>query len=139
MENKLDLIALNNAYNSYLNALNFALDMENNPIDKKYIMETAKTSLIHHFEVIYSVSLSFLKKYLELNINKDEINQLTNKCLFMLAEEKGLIDDFDIWLHFYNGRNRTLDIYNEKITNELYEISKEFNEYIKKFILALEE
>ncbi|MDR3223755.1 MAG: nucleotidyltransferase substrate binding protein [Methanobrevibacter sp.] len=136
MEEKLDIKSLKKAYDAYENALNLALNLESNPLELFYIEETARTSLIHHFETLYELSWKTMKRYIEIDEGHED--NLTRRGLFRQAGERGLIDDFHKWMEFHKSRNLTSHTYDEKIAEKVYITAKEFDKYVKNFILILE-
>ncbi|MDR0911878.1 MAG: nucleotidyltransferase substrate binding protein [Methanobrevibacter sp.] len=137
MIHKLDIEKLNNAYESLFNALDYAKVKENNENDHFYTKEIIRAGVIKHFEYSYELSWKIMKKYIETENPDAKI--LTRKDLFRLAGQMGLIDNFDKWVDFHNARNKTSHTYNVKTSEEVYEIAKTFEKYMKKFINALKE
>jgi nucleotidyltransferase substrate binding protein (TIGR01987 family) len=136
MEEKLDITSLQKAYQAYKNALNLALNLESNPLEQFYIKETIRTSLIHHFEILYELSWKSMKRYIEIDHGHED--NLTRRGLFRQIGEKGLIDDFYKWMEFHKSRNLTSHTYDEEIAEKVYITTKEFDKYAKNFILILE-
>jgi len=135
--NKLDISSLEKAYDAYSKALNYGLDIEQNSSDKSYEKEIVSNALIHHFKIVYELSWKMMKKYIEME--DSDVKILTKKDLFRIAGEKGLIQNFHKWVEFHSARNKTSHTYDEDTAKEVYETSKEFKNYIKDLISALEE
>ncbi|MDR3291993.1 MAG: nucleotidyltransferase substrate binding protein [Methanobrevibacter sp.] len=118
MEEKLDIKSLKKACEAYKNALNLAFNLESNPLELFYIKETIRTSVIHHFKILYELSWKSMKRYIE--IDQWHEDNLTRRGLFRQAGEKGLIDDFHKWMEFHNSRNLTSHTYDEEIAEKVY-------------------
>ena len=135
-EEKLDISSLKKAYGAYSSALEMALNMESNPMKMDYMKETVRTSLIHHFEILYELSWKSMKRYIEIDEGHDD--NLTRRGLFRQAGEKELINDFDKWMSFHKSKNLTSQTYNEKTATKVYIIAKDFDKYVKSLISTLE-
>jgi nucleotidyltransferase substrate binding protein (TIGR01987 family) len=133
MDKKLDISSLLKASVSFSNALKTAKLIESEDFPKIfYGLETARASVIQHFEYTYELSWKMMKRFIEMEDGK--IESFSNKALLRKAGELGLINDFHKWRKFHNGRNLTSHTYDEETAEEVYEIAKEFNIYLNKFI-----
>ncbi|MDR2623713.1 MAG: nucleotidyltransferase substrate binding protein [Methanobrevibacter sp.] len=139
MEKKLDLTSLLKAYNSYINALEYVkmVESEDDSDNPFYTDEMVRAGLIQHFEYLYELSWITMKKFIKIDEGRED--SLTRKGFFRHAGERGLIDDYYKWMEFHNARNSTSHMYDEEIAEKVYISAKEFDKYVKKFILVLEE
>jgi nucleotidyltransferase substrate binding protein (TIGR01987 family) len=140
MENKLDISALKKAAASFEKALAFAKNVESKSeeqcIDFEY--DTARASLIQHFEFCYELCWKTMKRFIEMDIGA-EADILTRKDLFRISAEKQLIADFECWVEFHRARNRTSHIYDENVADEVYQSAKTFADDLRVFIKTMEQ
>jgi nucleotidyltransferase substrate binding protein (TIGR01987 family) len=137
MSEKLDISPLIRAHDSFVKALYFAEELESKYSDDiLYATEGGRAAVIQHFEYTYELSWKMMKRFIEMEDKNEDF--LTKKDLFRIAGEKGLIDDFHKWVEFHKARNKTAHTYNEDTAKEVYNIAKEFKNYVERFISALE-
>jgi len=139
MEGKLDISSLIQVYNSFSNSLDFAETIESQYSDEIfYGKESARASVIQHFEYTYELSWKIMKRFLEIDIG-NQADALSRKGLFRMIGEKQLISEFEPWNEFNNARNKTSHTYDEDIAEEVFCVAKKFKKYLKEFIDALKE
>ncbi|MDR3291995.1 MAG: nucleotidyltransferase substrate binding protein [Methanobrevibacter sp.] len=138
MEEKLDIQPLIRAYNSFINMLQFAEELELKYVDEIiHAEEGARSAVIHDFEYTFELSCKMMKRYIEIEDKGEKI--VSKRDLFRIAGEKELIYDFHKWVDFLEARNKTSHTYDEEIAEEVYQIAKEFKTYVEDFITALKE
>ena len=123
---KLNFEALEKALTSYKNSiesLEKAKDLETT--DKKMI-NTLKAGIIQNFEFTYELCWKFMKRWLENNVSKTEVEGISRRHLFRLAAKNHLIDSVDDWMLFHEARNQTSHIYDETVAEEVYKKTLEF-------------
>jgi len=135
---RLDTTALQSALESYTSMINYALVVENKlPMERiHYELESAKASLIQHFEFSYDLCWKFMKRYLE---SEGMTFGYSRKDLFRTSLEIALIKDFDLWVDYHEARNRTSHTYDKFTAEEVYVISKSFFHEFNAFVHELEE
>ncbi|MDR2697679.1 MAG: nucleotidyltransferase substrate binding protein [Holophagales bacterium] len=140
MENRLDITALKKAAAAFDNALAFALKVESKPVGKLefFELESARASVIQHFEFCYELCWKTMKRFIEMDIGSDA-DILTRKDIFRISAEKRLVVDFGRWILFNGARNRTSHVYNEDSAVEIYQIAKSFNMDLKAFVKTMEQ
>jgi nucleotidyltransferase substrate binding protein (TIGR01987 family) len=140
MENKLDLTALRKAAQAFGNALAFAANVEKKTEGEIgfYELETARASVIQHFEFCYELCWKTMKRFIEMDIGS-QADLLTRKDLFRLSAEKALIADFDQWVVYHMARNRISHVYEEEAAAEIYQIAKTFAQDMQTFLKTMEE
>jgi len=140
MDEHLDLTALKKAVTAFENAFAYACRVESKmPEDREHFeFETARASLIQHFEITYELCWKTMKRYIEMDIGGDA-DILTRKNLFRQAAEKQLIADFERWVSFHDARNRTSHMYSENVAHEVYAYAKLFAEDMRQFVRTMEE
>jgi len=139
MENKLNISALKKAAQTFYNALAFAnkVEAKSNDECEFYEFESARASLIQHFEICYELCWKMMKRFIEMDIG-EEADILTRKDLFRVSAQKRLIADFDHWLEFHSARNITSHIYGEEAANDVYKTAKMFADDLREFVSTLE-
>ena len=135
----IDITPFVNASTAFSNALAIAKKVEaQNEADREpYMYEVCRAGVIQHFEICYELSWKFMKRWLE-KCNGDDVEGLSKKELFRLAQEKGLINDFEKWSSFASARNRTSHVYDEEVAEDVYFIAKESKPYMEKLMAELE-
>jgi len=135
MENKLNISALKKAAEAFYNVLTFANKVEAKSRDKCefYEFESARASLIQHFEICYELCWKMMKRFIEMDIG-EEADILTRKDLFRVSAQKRLIADFHNWLEFHSARNITSHIYGEDAANDVYQAAKKFADDLQEFV-----
>jgi nucleotidyltransferase substrate binding protein (TIGR01987 family) len=101
-----------------LSSLNVALALPKDDI--------VRDSVIQRFEYTYELSWKFLKRFLELDLTKSEVDTLNRRELFRIATEKGYISDPKMWFAFHESRNITSHTYNELVAEQVYLLAKSF-------------
>ena len=139
MENKLDISALKKASETFCSALAFANRVESKSPDEYefYEFESARASLIQHFEICYELCWKMMKRFIEMDIGA-QADILTRKDLFRMAAEKQLIVDFDHWIEFHSARNITSHTYGEEAADDVYKTAKMFADDLREFVKTLE-
>lgn len=102
-------------------------------------METIKAGVIQNFEFTYELCWKFMKRWIEVNVSLDIVDGVTRKELFRVSAENKLVLDVNKWMEFHKARNNTSHIYDEKIADEVFEISVSFLPYAKDFLMRLEQ
>ena len=140
MNNKLDATALRRAAAAFDNALAFARKAELKPPEdiEFFEIESARASVIQHFEICYELCWKMMKRFIEMDIGS-EADIFTRKDLFRISAEKRLVDDFDHWVVFHWARNMTSHVYDEEMANDIYKIAKSFAQDLHAFLKVMEE
>lgn len=101
-------------------------------------IEIIKSGIIQNFEVCYEISWKLMKKWLEENIGRTEVDGISRKELFRIASQNKLIEDIEKWFIFHEARNiLAYDYYERK--EETFIIAIEFLQYAKEFQKIIEE
>jgi nucleotidyltransferase substrate binding protein (TIGR01987 family) len=140
MDNRLSISALKRASAAFGNALAFARKSESKP--KKDIeffeLESARASVIQHFEICYELCWKAMKRFIEMDIGA-EADILTRKDFFRISAEKRIIADFGRWAAFHKARNLTSHVYNEETASEIYAVAKSFADDLYAFVKTMED
>jgi nucleotidyltransferase substrate binding protein (TIGR01987 family) len=103
------------------------------------IQRVVKAGVIQNFEFTYELSWKLMKRWLEINISRDAIFGISKKEMFRRAGENGLVDDVDAWFHFNEQRNKTSHIYDELISEDVFETAVAFLPVATALLHRLEE
>ncbi len=93
-----------------------------------------RDGVIQRFEYTFELSWKTLKRYLE-EYGLERVDTLTNKELFRLGGEAGLLREVEAWFVYLHRRNQTSHLYNEAIAQEVFGASEAFREDAR-FLLA---
>lgn len=83
-------------------------------------MEIIQSGIIQNFEVCYEISWKLMKKWLEENIGRIEVDGVSRKELFRIAAQNKLIEDIDKWFKFHEARNMTSHDYDGIKAEEVF-------------------
>lgn len=95
--------------------------------------------VIQNFEFTYELSWKYIKRWLENNIGRTEVDGVSRRHLFRLAMENKLIEDVESWMNYHYARNRTSHTYDIATAEEVYEIALNFLKDAKKLLEAIGE
>jgi len=139
MNNKLETTALCRAATAFDNALAFARKTELKSAEdiEFFEIESARASVIQHFEICYELCWKTMKRFIEMDIGS-EAGIFTRKDIFRVSAEKRLVDDYNRWVVFHEARNRTSHVYDEEMANEIYQVAKSFAQDLHAFMKTIE-
>ena len=110
---KLDLSSFNKAITSF----KLAIDEYNKDISNLFVRD----SVIQRFEYTYSLAIKMIKRYLE--VNEENIDQLSFNELIRTANEKGLLlGNLENWNDYRLKRNITSHTYDAQKAEEIISI-----------------
>jgi len=120
---KLDLSSLEKAVGS----LEIALTTYDKAVapDGSPEKETIRAGVIQRFEYTFELSWKMIKRYIEM-YSLEKPDTFTNKDLFRVGAEKGLLRDAGKWLEYLKKRNLTSHTYDEVVSKDVYESAREF-------------
>lgn len=84
-----------------------------------------RDGIIQRFEYTFELSWKTIKRYIEM-YGLEKVDGFTNKQLFRVAFEQGLIKDSETWLDYLKRRNLASHVYDEVIAKQVYEKISEF-------------
>jgi nucleotidyltransferase substrate binding protein (TIGR01987 family) len=84
-----------------------------------------RDGVIQRFEYTFELSWKFLRRYLE-EYGLESVETLTNRELFRVGHEQGLIDDAEAWIGYLRGRNLTSHMYSEDIAEQVFQTAEAF-------------
>ncbi len=101
------------------------------------MQDTVRSGVIQHFEVAYEQCWKAMKRWLETNGTRENVDGVTRRELFRLAAEAGLIDDVDGWMSFHRGRNETSHTYDSATAADVYAIAVSFLPAAERFLVII--
>ena len=116
---------------SYLNRIMIA-DREN---WKEFEFETARASLIHHYEISFELCIVAMKEYMEKYLKIETINY-TTKDIFRVAVEHKMINNLNRWFEYLGVRDVTR-VNNTEDIDEVFPKIQMFIIYAEEFIFGM--
>jgi len=124
-EQKLDFSALIKANRSFAQSLDVWHRYEGKSNDDA-LLNTLQAGVIQHFEFTYELCWKFLKRWLERNLGRSEVEGISRRELFRLAHESRFIDDVKLWMIFHAARNQTSHTYEQTTADDVLKVAIEF-------------
>lgn len=90
------------------------------------LVRTLRAGVIQHFEFTYELCWKFIKRWLEINLGRVEVEGVSRRELFRLANESRLIDDVALWMTFHAARNQTSHAYDPLTAEEVFAVANLF-------------
>lgn len=97
-----------------------------------------RDAAIQRFEFTFELAWKTLKRYLE-RYSLEQVDRLTNRQLFRVGHEQGLLRDSATWLLYLQRRNETSRIYNEAAAVQVFAVIPEFLNDARFLLSRLEE
>ncbi|MCS6774068.1 MAG: HI0074 family nucleotidyltransferase substrate-binding subunit [Anaerolineae bacterium] len=122
-------------------ALEEALDVYHREQNANASMQTLRLlrdAAIQRFEFTFELAWKTLKRYLE-RYSLEQVDRLTNRQLFRVGHEQGLLRDSATWLLYLQRRNETSRIYNEAAAVQVFAVIPEFLNDARFLLSRLEE
>jgi len=121
----LDLSALIKASESFAQSIDVLRQYQIESSDVA-LLKTIQAGVIQHFEFTYELCWKFMKRWLERNLGRSEVEGISRRALFRLAHESRLIDDVDGWMLFHAARNQTSHTYEQSTADDVLIVAKSF-------------
>ncbi|MCS7056255.1 MAG: nucleotidyltransferase substrate binding protein [Thermoflexales bacterium] len=96
-----------------------------------------RDAVIQRFEFTFEVAWKTLKRYLE-EYGLEPVDRLTNRQLFRLGYEQGLLRDAQAWLLYLQRRNLTSHVYSEPVAAQVFEVVPQFLDDARFLLVRLE-
>ncbi len=121
-----------------IGALQEALFASQNRAADESLRMLLRDATIQRFEFTFEVAWKTLKRFLEEN-SIEPIDRLTNRQLFRLGFEQGLLRDSAAWMLYLGRRNLTSHVYSEAIARQVFEVIPQFLEDARFLLAQLEQ
>ena len=129
---------LHNALNSLEDALEVVAGYHpKRPDDKMW--RTLRAGVIQHFEFSYELSWKLLQRVLKEMLPPEQVQGVSRRHLYRLAQEKGLIEDVAPWWRFHEARNLTSHVYDEAVADQVYLAAIDFLPHARALLARLEQ
>ena len=129
---------LHNALNSLADTLEVAADYRRQSCDDK-VWRTLRAGVIQNFEFSYELSWKLLQRVLREMLPPEQVQGVSRRHLYQLAQEKGLIDDVTPWRRFHEVRNLTSHGYDEAVADQVYLAAQDFLPQARRLLERLEQ
>jgi nucleotidyltransferase substrate binding protein (TIGR01987 family) len=127
VKDELDLTAYRNALAALDDALRSVADEKWFAAQPGYVQNTLVAGAIQSFEFVFELSVSMLRRRLELESPISAKNSKDSyRDLIRHAAEYGLITDVQSWFRYREMRNRTSHIYNKEVATDVYRGTLQF-------------
>lgn len=87
--------------------------------------ELMRDGVIQRFEYTFELSWKTLKRFLE-EYGLERVDTLTNRELFRLGGEAGLLQKVEPWMEYLRRRNQTSHMYSEEVAQEVFQAAVQF-------------
>jgi nucleotidyltransferase substrate binding protein (TIGR01987 family) len=84
-----------------------------------------RDGVIQRFEYTFELAWKTIKRYLEI-YGLEKADTLTNRDLFRIGAEQGLIEDPSSWFNYMIERNRTSHVYDVAVANDVFHTAGNF-------------
>jgi nucleotidyltransferase substrate binding protein (TIGR01987 family) len=84
-----------------------------------------RDGVIQRFEYTFELAWKTIKRYLEI-YGLEKADTLTNRDLFRIGAEQGLIEDPSSWFDYMIDRNRTSHIYDVGVATDVFHTAGRF-------------
>ncbi|MCK5799307.1 MAG: nucleotidyltransferase substrate binding protein [Deltaproteobacteria bacterium] len=117
----LDLTSLRRAAETLQRVSTAACSEERLAVLDDDLREAIRAGVIQSFEFTYELCWKFMKRWLEANLGRSQVDGVSRRHLFRLAAEHRLIENVDRWMDHHHARNRTSHTYDDTIAQEVFE------------------
>mgnify|MGYP003592704161 CR=1 FL=1 len=96
-----------------------------------------RDGVIQRFEFTFELSWKTLKRYLE-EYGLEQVDTMTNRELFRVGFEQGLLDNPEVWFHYLKMRNQSSHLYNETKAAIVFSAARNFLHDVQSLFQRLE-
>lgn len=100
--------------------------------------ETVRSGVIQSFDVAYEQSWKMMKRWLETEQGRSDVDGVTRRELFRIAAEAQLLSNVDDWMGFHFARNTTSHTYDGQVAEEVLAVVAAFCEAAQRLYAAIE-
>lgn len=108
-------------------------------VETDKMWKTLRAGVIQHFEFTYELSWKMLQRVLREMLPPEQLQGISRRHLYRLAQEKGLIDDVQPWWRFHEARNLTSHVYDEAVADQVYGVVADFLSHARCLLARLEQ
>jgi nucleotidyltransferase substrate binding protein (TIGR01987 family) len=97
-----------------------------------------RDAAIQRFEFTFETAWKTLKRYLQ-EYGLEQIDNATNRQIFRIGYEQGLLRDAEAWMVYLRQRNLTSHVYDQSVAEAIFRTIPEFLEDARWMLARLEE
>lgn len=97
-----------------------------------------RDAAIQRFEFTFETAWKTLKRYLQ-EYGLEQVDRATNRQIFRMGYEQGLLRDAEAWLLYLRQRNLTSHVYDQSVAEAIFRTIPEFLEDARWMLARLEE
>lgn len=98
-----------------------------------------RDGVIQRFEFSYELAWKTLKRHLEEDLGRENVDAQSRRELFRQGAEAGLLADTEAWFGYHRARNETSHAYDERKAAQVYAAAKEFLPQAEALLARLEQ
>jgi nucleotidyltransferase substrate binding protein (TIGR01987 family) len=129
----LDLGPLQRAADALDEALTLLTVHQGSSAEKKLLRD----GVIQRFEFGFELAWKTLRRYLQV-YGLERVDGLTNRELFRLGHEQGVLTDAEAWIVFLKHRNLASHVYDDSIAEQVFSSAKPFLVELKGMLRSME-
>lgn len=95
--------------------------------------EVVRDGVIQRFEYTFELSWKLLKRFFEI-YGLEQVDHFTNRQLFRVGFEQGLIGDIERWIEYLHARNQTSHVYQNEVAETVFAIARHFSSDVKELV-----
>lgn len=97
-----------------------------------------RDAAIQRFEFTFEIAWKTLRRYLE-EYGLEQIDRASNRQMFRIDYEQGLLRDAEAWLLYLQRHNLTSHVYDQSIAEQIFRTVPDFLEDARWLLARLEE
>ena len=97
-----------------------------------------RDAAIQRFEFTFETAWKTLKRYLQ-EYSLEQVDRATNRQIFRMGYEQGLLRDAEAWLLYLRQRNLTSHVYDQSVAEQIFNTIPQFLEDARWTLAQLEE
>jgi nucleotidyltransferase substrate binding protein (TIGR01987 family) len=120
------LQSLEKAIESLEKAVQIALDEEfTGKLDASQ-QELMESGVIQRFEFTFELAWKIIQRWIRVNLSPESADTRTQKDLFRITAQQGLIADPEQWFQYHEARNVSSHTYDEELAESVFETAIHF-------------
>ncbi len=97
-----------------------------------------RDGVIQRFEFSYELAWKTLKRHLEEDLGRDNVDAQSRRELFRQGVETGLLRDAESWFAYHRARNETSHAYDDRKAAVVYAAARDFLQDAQSLLAQLE-
>ena len=108
-------------------------------VETDRMWQTLRAGVIQHFQFTYELSWKMLQRALRERLPPEQLQGISRRHLYRLAQEKGLIDDVQPWWRFHEARNLSSHVDDEAVADQMYGVTVDSLRHARTLLARLEQ